>query len=84
MQKINYNLSTIDFNSALRRLRKSGIILWYEQAELQDWIWLRPDQVVADFHNLLSKDNIAKCNGRISQSIYEDNFKDIADLLETI
>ncbi len=43
---------------------------------------MRPDQVIADFHNLLGKEKISKFNGRIPKRDYEDNFKDLADLLK--
>ncbi len=81
-KELDYKINPLDFNTALRRLRKSGIILWYEQRELKDWIWLRPDRVVTEFHNLLNKEKIAKCNGRIPQFEYETNFNEIAELLK--
>ncbi len=69
----------IDFESSLRILRDSGLILWYEfEDSLKHIIWLSPQNVASRIHDLLQE---SSKEGFILEKDYEKKFGNLKQIL---
>ncbi len=79
LQKHLKEVHKIDFNSSLRILRNSGLILWYEfEDSLKHLIWLYPQNVASRIHDLLQE---SSKEGFILEKDYEEKFGNLKQVL---